>query len=352
MAAQGWNFCQGRGLLTSARTPIPDDQGEFYGEGRLDLVPCSHLTCGSCGEVVRHVDGRVIPGSADLAAIYAAPNWRRSTLLSDTDLANRAYGCRCTAANILADSLIETLQELEEDRPLSWSCAGHPTVRGALVLDGVTVGPDTDLDALVLRALDGHPPGALDAPWAAHGAIWVLRLFGRLRGTPLAARVSEAVGRALASDSIGARSEALTFFLQNPFVPGSEALIQTASEQPELFAGITPPDAAPGETLEFQLLRIVGMRQELDLREGRTPDRGGLALLREAALTPGLAAATLPSLSAIDTDWVLANRLAIAQGGKANAQAVSLWVGIHAPAREAETDALLVREGLLDEGDV
>ena len=192
----------------------------------------------------------------------------------------------------------------------------------------------------------------MDAPWAQHGAIWVLRLYGRLRGHNSEHEVSRAVGRALSSDSIAARSEALTFFLQNPFVPGSEEVLNTARENPELYVGVMGPDTAEGETLEFQLLRILGMRLERDVRAGRAPDTGTLAILRKGSLRPGLASATLPYLSAVDTRWVLDNRLAIARGNKANAEAVSLWVGINAEKFEDETDSMLVREGLLDEGDL
>ena len=156
----GWNFCQGGGLLANIRTAIPTDQGDFYGEGRLDLVPCSHLVCGNCGEVVRQVDGRVIPSNTDLDALYETRNWRKLELTSPTELPNRAYACRCAVVNIVADTLISTLLEDHPSGiPLAWSCAGHPTVRGDLVLDGVTVTAPDELDILVM------PPKPTKAYW-------------------------------------------------------------------------------------------------------------------------------------------------------------------------------------------
>ena len=178
----GWNYCRDGGLLVSSRTPIPDDQGEFYGTSRLDLVPCSHLVCSSCGEVVRSVANRQVPGGTLPSDLYDVSNWRRSDLLTTTDLPARAYACRCSFMNVVSDTLIVSLAS---GAPLGWGCAGHPTVRGAFVLDGVSVEQGPALDAAVVAALDGRPPGALDAPWATHGAIWVLRLWGRLRGNPL-----------------------------------------------------------------------------------------------------------------------------------------------------------------------
>ena len=348
----GWNFCQGRGLLTNRRTPMPEDQGDFYGEGRLDLVPCSHLVCGSCGEVVRSIDGRVVPAGASVAAIYAVESWRRSDLLHDTDLPMRAYACRCTAANVVMDTLVRSLAEDEQGPAMPWSCAGHPTVRGTLVLDGAVVDADANIESLVLEALDGHAPGGPAAPWAQHGAIWALRLFGRLQGTALAARVAEAVALAAQSQSVAARSEALTFYLQNPFAPGSEALIRALQERPELFAEVKAPDAAPGESLEFQLLRILGARLELDLQAQRPVDRDAIPVLRAASLRADLAGATLPTLSAVDTAWVLREQLPIARASKANAMAVAIWIGINAPEREVETHKLLLAEDLLDEDDL
>jgi hypothetical protein len=101
----GWNFCQNSGLLANIRTAIPTGPGDFYGEGRLDLVPCSHLVCGSCGEVVRHVDGRVIPSDTDLGDLYETSNWRTSELTSPTKLPNRAYTCRCAVVHVISDTL-------------------------------------------------------------------------------------------------------------------------------------------------------------------------------------------------------------------------------------------------------
>jgi hypothetical protein len=345
----GWNYCRDGGLLVSSRTPIPDDQGEFYGTSRLDLVPCSHLVCSSCGEVVRSVANRQVPGGTLPSDLYDVSNWRRSDLLTTTDLPARAYACRCSFMNVVSDTLIASLAS---GAPLGWGCAGHPTVRGAFVLDGVSVEQGPALDAAVVAALDGRPPGALDAPWATHGAIWVLRLWGRLRGNPLQDAVGDAVAGALTSESVGARSEALTFFLQNPMAPGSDALIEAAREHTELFVGVAAPDAPDGETLEFQLLRILGRRLEAAVQGAVELDGGALTLLRLASMSPGMAGATLPALSAVDTAWVLENRFAIARTGKANALAVSLWVGINAEPHEEETDALLLAEGLLDEGDI
>lgn len=353
MASQeGWNFCQGRGLLTNRRTPIPDDQGEFYGQGRLDLVPCSHLVCGSCGEVVRSIDGRMVPPGSPVAALYALDSLRRTDLLHDTDLPARAYLCRCTAANVVMDTLVKSLSEDEEGPAMPWACAGHPVLRGRLVLDGVTIDGDADIEAIVFEALDGRAPGGPQAEWATHGAIWVLRLFGRLRGTPLAERVGEAVAAAALSDSVTARSEAMTFYLQNPFGPGSATLVRALSERPALFAGVIPPDGSPGESLEFQLLRILGSRFELDRGAGRVEDGETIPALRSASLRADLAGATLPTLAVVDLPWVLQERLSIARASKDNAMAVAIWVGIQAPEREAETHRMLLAEGLLDEDDL
>ena len=349
---EGWNFCQGRGLLTNRRTPIPEDQDDFYGQGRLDLVPCSHLVCGACGEVVRSIDGRTVPPQSAVGPIYGVESLRRTDLLHDTDLPVRAYLCRCTAANVVMDTLVKSLVEDDEGPAMPWSCAGHPTVRGRLVLDGVVIDEAADIEAIVFEALDGRPPGGPDRPWATHGAIWVLRLFGRLQGTPLAERVGESVSRAARSDSVAARSEAMTFYLQNPFGPGSAEVVAALRERPELFAGVRSPDAAPGESLEFQLLRILGMRLELDRDAGRAIEGAALPLLRAASWRADLAGATLPTLSVVDLPWVLRERLAIARASKDNAMAVAIWVGIHAPEREAETHALLLAEGLLDEDDL
>ncbi|MDG1480358.1 MAG: hypothetical protein P8R54_12245 [Myxococcota bacterium] len=344
-----WNHCQGDGLLANTSLVFADDQRDFYGAGRLDLVPCSHLVCTRCGEVVRHVDHREPTDTLDVASLYDKKSWGRAKGLRSVEPPQRFYGCRCIHSSILSHTLIETHNAREDLTPLPWTCGGHPATTGFGVVNGLLIEGATAIEALVEDALRGLTPQSYETPWEEHGAVWLLRLYGRLEGNPIQSRVSEAVGVALTDSETEVRAEALIFFLQQPFAPGSEALMAAAVDSPELFQDVHGPDSRENESLEFTLLRVLGSRYRFDRQAGRAPEPAALEFLRQASLRPHLAGATLPTLADVDLDWVMTYRMDIARASDTNALAIYIWIGNEAPEHEAMVVAELKEAGLIGE---
>jgi len=114
-------------LVTGADRPFSEDEHVFW-TGSPPTVPCSHIQCRRCKELVRHVDHRkaaVSESDADKETLYATANPEESALLSSVgNQAFRLYFCRCEWASVGGANFLDN-----SDQP--WGCAGHADVDGS-----------------------------------------------------------------------------------------------------------------------------------------------------------------------------------------------------------------------------
>jgi hypothetical protein len=127
---------------------------------------------------------------------------------------------------------------------------------------------------------------------------WLTRIEPKLHGTPFHRAVGEAVAECLTHQDTMVRARAIHFFRSAPgTMPGAERVAQVWREKRQLFAHIEDP-LHPGQTLEQEMMCVVGIRQDL-----RLPHE--LDTARMAALEPGLGGSVVGGLAGSDTEWVL-----------------------------------------------
>lgn len=162
-----------------------------------------------------------------------------------------------------------------------------------VVVNGVRVGPSTDLPVLLRRQIvDGNVLAGRydDSP---EPGIW--SLFAAAKGTPLEARLVEAV-RSLLTD-FDARVRSAAVGLAQAYAEKFQApdLLQVLVDHPDLFEGVSERTGEPD--LAWGLLRAIAGSSNWDLR---VTER-----LRSAALEFPNGSSVLAGLVSHNPDWAI-----------------------------------------------
>ncbi|HKV30873.1 MAG TPA: hypothetical protein VJT14_07655 [Candidatus Dormibacteraeota bacterium] len=162
-----------------------------------------------------------------------------------------------------------------------------------VVVNGVRVGPSTDLTVLLRRQIvDGNVlAGRYDE--SPEPGIW--SLFAAAKGTPLEARLIEAVRSLLTDSDDHVRSAAVG--LAQAYAEKFQApdLLQVLADHPNLFEGVSEKAGEPD--LAWGLLRAIAGSSNWDLR---VTER-----LRSAALEFPNGSSVLAGLVSHDPDWAI-----------------------------------------------
>lgn len=271
--------CFRRGLLVSGNQPICSHPSEYYDELHLETMGCSNLSCRRCKSTVRQGVG-FSPDRRrfDAAVAYRTEDWNSLPWMSATGgkTSFRFYMCLCTQYVASLPIALKPAAEDESPRP-PWACAGHPVTPLPSFFEGKHIEVDSDAEQLVDCAFRGFPHPRFTPECAPEAAL--VRLYVRLHGEPLQARVAEAIGQRLRSPEVNTRSTALRFFSQCPENPAWPALVDALRGNRSLYRGIQDPTARVGQTLEHRLADCVARRVRRAYMDGRG-DLEALELLR------------------------------------------------------------------------
>jgi len=301
------NLCSEGGYTVGPDKPLPADPTDYLTPGAPGVLGCNQLRCKRCGAPVRHVVGRAVAAGTTFGEAYAQADLATSPVLIDDATQDRRYLCRCAA-------WLESASHRMEDPRMPWRCAGHPTVELPHDIDGVMVAEP--LEELALHALDGWIPAAA-SPELQPGARWLVRLAGRLAGTPHRESLARVVAHEIDAPSPKRRSLALQFFVGAPSPLGLRRVLEILLGKRTGFAGVPDEwfETGPGDlTLEDALWRVT--RHAV----------GGLESARLLARVEALAGKARPvvlaALAQHDPDWIAESAAAIARANPAAASAL------------------------------
>lgn len=253
--------CSWGGWVVSETTPVPSDPSQYAHSGAPDVVGCNRLTCGVCGGAVSQRVGG----------------------------AGRIYSCACTTHEAYTRRTTSERDLDPGEKALPWRCAGHPGPSLPVNVDGLVVDSETDLDAVVVRALERWTPegAAVNAGGTPSG--WLGRLYSLLEGLPQGDAVGRAMGEAVGRPAD--RGTALRFYASHPRAPGFEAVLDIPGHE----WGTGWPTPSFDRTWQGTPIKAIVARL------GATPEDGPDALDRRTA---DLVREQLQAKnSAADSDW-------------------------------------------------
>ncbi len=303
------NRCVAAGAVVSPSRPMPNDPSEHAPPCMLAAVGCNRLRCGQCGAMVRWHDALHCPedASARVEELYAAADWGALDFTAPTTV-GRLYACRCIVFVAPRTTLmIDPDPDPMVDASLPWRCDGHPLASLPVDVDGVQIGKDTDLAALVARNAEGELPEAADPTIKQFPVEWLFRLRGRLEGLPLASKLEGAIVDSAIEGSELARGQALQFFRGYADSPFFDSLLELIRDDGPL-AG-TFPLLSHGDRIPISALELLVDRLELDASGFDAVLATTRSILADTTLT--LDEDQLDTLAAIDGEWLASNAAAL-----------------------------------------
>ncbi|WP_146607393.1 hypothetical protein [Spongiactinospora gelatinilytica] len=188
-----------------------------------------------------------------------------------------------------------------------WVCAGHPDFPLPATLDAVRLGPATDWDALVARAIF-RPP--FEPPGVALDAVWITSLY-RLLGDERTL-LSRAVARLLDSDDPLLVRGAYDFFYNERDAAGAEQVAGSVASGRDRLSSVPDPDRPASSLLDYAAVLLHERVLVVD-EAGDLADRPALGVARELALA-GIGPRHTPrTFGEHDPDWLAAHAADLAR---------------------------------------
>lgn len=287
-------FCKDGGIIGGTVVRIPADPWIREAPGAFTEIGCSRLRCTDCGAMVRHRE-RVCcragtePDPRELCAVEPS-QWCRLPYV-ERCREGRLYVCRCT---IWLDTATHSLvvPDPDPDDPVlpPWRCAGHPLPPSRITVDGVVLGPETDMVELVDGVIGGWRPSRALAMYQVRWPAWLCRLHGEIAGSAAGDAFARAMARHLGSADPAATGAALYFFERFPHAPGVSGVLELTARALE--TGLELCYKAPGSREPENPLRVLAARLSAHRQPADERETSARELLRRALTTPSRLAVT------------------------------------------------------------
>lgn len=180
-----------------------------------------------------------------------------------------------------------------------------------IVVNGVRIGPQSDLVGMFRRALEGEDVFPSRTAYGPEDGVTTV--LHATRGTPLEPRVKDAIMTLLTDSDPKVRAGAILAIETFPRGFDGQALLRILDERPNLFQGI--PAITPGfSDIRWQLLRaIAGTRSQ---------SQEVLDRLKRSVVDPSNGQSLVAGLTKLDLDWVLSHVLEVLAGQPTRVNAV------------------------------
>lgn len=318
-------YCGTTALVVGGDHRLPADPCE-YNYGGISGAGCNNLRCESCGARVRSgepgfrlKDGR---RPADLPGFHAAKKWTALPHVVNDHRSWRLYACQCSYWEEGSEHFLVNDHDSPSDPHMRWVCDGHPIPTLPLTLGRLEIDETTDCAVLVRRVLEGECPRRLEQPDEGP-TDWLSWLYAYLRGVPIAAKLSRAVGDQMNNANADVVASALAFFRRFPVAEGVDRVVERAESDPlTVFVGHKIPerDYRPRVWDVF----IAALQQRTDVNDAL--DIRIIKIVREAMVLPaGNPDAVKQTLSnwananafhADDLAWMAENIASIERAGR------------------------------------
>lgn len=172
-----------------------------------------------------------------------------------------------------------------------------------IVVNGVRIGPESDLVDMFRRAIQGESIFPSKSAFGPENGV--VRVLGATQGSDLEPLVREAIMTLLTDPDDRVRAGAVMALGTYPHGFDGRALLATLDRQPNLFRGVTPLAQAYPD-LEWELLIAIDATQ---LKDPKFTER-----LKAAVKDSSNGGWVVGSVTKADPDWVLAHAHEVVAG--------------------------------------
>lgn len=177
-------------------------------------------------------------------------------------------------------------------------------------VDGVDVGPDTDVVALLRRQLVAADVWTRPQDQGPQDGVW--RAMSAAAGTPVENRLVDALQTLMVDDDTDVRGQAIGLAEHYASQLEPTRLLALLTEHPDLFEGVRSSGSSPEDPdLAWGLLRVMAASPSSDQA---VRDR-----IRTAATDPQHGTRVLAGLARHDPDWVAEHAPELVQGERGRA---------------------------------